>query len=239
MRLIAIVVLVAATGLAGTGSGSGSARPEAAQTPPGLGTLRGRVDIRRTSASPERRPGVSDLTALPLADVVDTRPAVVYLETQEVPTGSSLRAGLANIPPGRARMDQRNETFSPHVLAITVGTFVDFPNNDRTYHNVFSLSKAKRFDLGRYGNGKSKTERFDKPGVVRVFCDIHSHMSAFVMVFNHPYHATTDADGRYRIDNIPTGRYTVTAWHEGTVRDTRTVTIPSAAGPTDLDLLVQ
>jgi hypothetical protein len=64
-------------------------------------------------------------------------------------------------------------------------------------------------------------------------------MTAFVMVFNHPYHATTDADGRYRIDNIPTGRYTVTAWHEGTVRDTRTVTIPSAAGPTDLDLLVQ
>ena len=84
-------------------------------------------------------------------------------------------------------MDQRNETFVPHLLAVTVGTTVDFPNNDRTYHNVFSLSKAQRFDLGRYAAGRSKAVRFDRPGVVRVFCDIHSHMNAFILVFTHRF----------------------------------------------------
>src|SRR5256885_9303531 len=107
----------------------------------------------------------------------------------------------------RARLDQRHETFVPHVLAIMAGTVVDFPNSDSTYHNVFSLSKTQRFDLGRYPQGHFKSVRFDRPGVVRVFCDIHSHMSAFILVFSHPYFATTDTDGRYRIDNIPGGTY--------------------------------
>ena len=133
------------------------------------------------------------------------------------------------------QMDQRNETFYPHVLAVTVGSVVDFPNSDSTFHNVFSLSKAKRFDLGRYARGKSKAVMFDKPGVVRVFCDIHSHMSAFVLVFNHPYFATTDGDGRYRIDNLPPGTYSVAAWHEGETRASRSVTIPPQGGPVDLD----
>ena len=81
-------------------------------------------------------------------------------------------------------MDQRNETFLPRLLAVQTGTTVDFPNSDSTYHNVFSLSRARRFDLGRYAAGKTKSVRFDRPGVVRVFCDIHSHMSAFIVVFN-------------------------------------------------------
>ena len=109
-------------------------------------------------------------------------------------------------------MDQRNESFVPHVLAITVGTVVDFPNSDHIYHNVFSLSKTKTFDLGRYAAGHSKPIRFDRPGIVRVFCDIHSHMNAFILVFNHPFFAMTDADGRYRIDNVPPGTYNVVAW---------------------------
>ena len=93
-------------------------------------------------------------------------------------------------------MDQRNETFVPHVLAIVAGTTVDFPNNDQTYHNVFSLSKTKSFDLGRYAVGRSKSVRFDRPGIVRVFCDIHSHMSAFILVFAHRYFSVVDDDGR-------------------------------------------
>ena len=112
-------------------------------------------------------------------------------------------------------MDQRNETFVPHVLAVMVGTVVDFPNSDKTFHNVFSLSQAKRFDLGRYAAGRSKSVRFDRPGVVRVFCDIHSHMNAFVLVFSHPFFDVTDADGRFRIDNVPAGTYTVVGWYEG------------------------
>ena len=134
-------------------------------------------------------------------------------------------------------MDQRNETFLPNVLAITVGTVVDFPNNDSTYHNVFSLSQPRRFDLGRYAQGRSKSVRFDRPGIVRVFCDIHSHMSAFIIVFNHRYFDTTDAEGRYRIDGIPPGSYSVAAWHDGATRDTRTVTVPES-GTVELDFVV-
>src|SRR3982750_209726 len=170
----------------------------ASPAPPGF--VRGRVAVRRVVTPAERRPGVAEFSTPAARDVVDTRRAVVYLESAPSPAFDERE-------PGRLQMDQRNETFYPHILAVTVGTVVDFPNSDSTYHNVFSLSKAKRFDLGRYARGKSKAVVFDKPGVVRVFCDIHSHMSAFVLVFNHPYFAISDGDGRYRIDNLSAGTY--------------------------------
>jgi len=199
---------------------------------PRLGAIRGRVDVRRVEKPTERRPSVSELGAPPPREIPDLRRAVVYLDTAPA-------AALESREPARARMDQRNETFLPHVLAVDAGAVVDFPNNDTTYHNVFSLSKIRKFDLGRYARGKSKSVLFDRPGVVRIFCDIHSHMSAFVLVFSHPYYATADADGRYRIDNIPPGTYTVSAWHEGEPRDTRTVTIPAQGGDVDLNFVVQ
>jgi hypothetical protein len=136
-------------------------------------------------------------------------------------------------------MDQRNETFVPYVLAVPVGTTVDFTNSDRTYHNVFSLSKAKRFDLGRYARGQSKPVRFDRPGVVRVFCEIHSHMSAFVLVFAHRFFATTDGEGRYRIDNVPPGTYTIVAWNDGEPRDTHTVRVSDDGGVVEQDFVVR
>ena len=224
MRLISVLIVGAiGAAVAATTSVHSSAA--------GAGALRGRVEIRRAMAPAERRPGVSDLGSAGARDLPDRRRAVVYLES--APGGA-----FEDREPDRARMDQRNETFLPGVLAVTVNTVVDFPNNDRTYHNVFSLSKAKRFDLGRYAQGRSKSVRFDRPGIVRVFCDIHSHMSAFVIVFSHRYFATTDADGRYRINNIPSGTYAVVAWHDGADRETRTVTIPDG-GSVELDFLVQ
>src|SRR5204862_575169 len=129
-------------------------------------------------------------------DVADRLRSVVYLET--APRGAFEQGEAAH-----AVMDQRNETFVPHLLAITAGTTVDFPNSDRIYHNVFSLSKTKSFDLGRYAAGRSKSIQFDRPGIVRVFCDIHSHMNAFILVFNHRFFTVTDTDGRYRIENVP------------------------------------
>ena len=199
---------------------------------PRLGTIRGRVEVTRVFQASERRPSVSDLSTPPPREIPDLRRTVVYLD----PAPS---AALESREPTRARMDQRNETFLPHILAVDEGTIVDFPNNDTTYHNVFSISKIKKFDLGRYARGKSKSVLFDRPGVVRIFCDIHSHMSAFVLVFSHPYYAKAEADGRYRIDNVPPGTYTVKAWHEGEARDTRTVTVPPQGGDVDLDFVIQ
>ena len=134
-------------------------------------------------------------------------------------------------------MNQRNETFVPHVLAIVAGTTVDFPNNDNTYHNVFSLSKARSFDLGRYAAGHSKAVRFDRPGIVRVFCEIHSHMSAYILVFSHRYFAVTDDEGRYRIDDVPPGSYTVMAWNEATPTESQRVTVPDG-GEVDLNFVL-
>jgi hypothetical protein len=114
-------------------------------------------------------------------------------------------------------------------LAITTGTTVDFPNSDAFYHNVFSLSKTARFDLGRYAAGRSKSVRFDKPGIVRVFCDIHSHMNAFILVFSHPFFALTNAEGRYGIENVPPGSYNVIAWNEGIASDPKPVAVPEGA----------
>jgi plastocyanin len=153
----------------------------------------------------------------------DRRRSVVYLDPAP-------RAAFDTREEPRARLDQRNETFVPHVLAIVAGTTVDFPNNDRTYHNVFSLSKPKPFDLGRYAAGKSKSVRFDTPGIIRVFCDIHSHMSAFILVFAHRYFAVTDDEGRYRIESVPPGTYTVFAWNESLPLESRRVTVPESGG---------
>lgn len=191
------------------------------------GAIRGRVELR--NAPPERapRPNVAELGMPNFHGAADLGRSVVYLDPAP-------RAAFDAREEPRARIDQRDEMFVPHVLAIVAGTVVDFPNNDETYHNVFSLSKTKTFDLGRYAAGRSKSVRFDKPGIVRVFCDIHSHMSAYVLVFAHRYFAVTDDEGRYRIENVPPGTYNVFAWNEAMPLESRRATIPDAGGDVDL-----
>jgi plastocyanin len=174
------------------------------------------VQLLEPETAPEPRPGIADLGSSSYEPAARRR-AVVYLE-------SAPQAAFEPSNQPHATMRQLHETFVPHVLAVRVGTVVDFPNDDRTYHNVFSLSKTKRFDLGRYAQGRSKQVVFDEAGIVRVFCDIHSHMSAFILVFAHRFFAVTDDQGEYRIDQVPAGTYTVVAWYEGTVRQRRTVT---------------
>jgi plastocyanin len=196
----------------------------------GTGSIRGRLDIKRVLRGPERRPEVSEPGSSGAREPRDLRRGVVYLE-------SAPRGAFEEREPGRAVMDQRDETFVPHVLAVTVGTVVDFPNSDKTFHNVFSLSKARRFDLGRYAAGRSKSVRFDRPGLVRVFCDIHSHMNAYVLVLTHRFFDVTDADGRFRIPAVPPGDYTVVGWYEGEARTSRRVTV-TPGGVVELELTV-
>jgi plastocyanin len=196
------------------------------------GTIRGRVDVRLEWPAVQARPAVASLGMPPPRDSPDRRRSVVYLESGPIGAfDDNVRA--------EARLDQRNEAFYPYVLAVQAGTSVAFPNDDRTYHNVFSFSKARRFDLGRYARGESKSVRFDRPGVVRVFCDIHSHMSAFILVFAHPYFATTDAEGRFRIPSVPPGAYTIAVWTDGAVRETRKVEVPPGEATVDLEFQVR
>lgn len=174
----------------------------AAQT---AGSVRGRVSIgipvtakRATSTYSRSVPTVA------LAPESELRHVVVYVKD----------APSTPAPPMRAEIRQQNENFVPRVVAITVGSTVDFPNDDSIYHNVFSLSRTKTFDLGRFPKGKSRGERFDKPGVVKVFCQIHSHMSATVMVFDHPWFAIPDEQGNFDLSGVPAGTHQITAWHE-------------------------
>ena len=201
--------------------------PGAQQTTARGGVIRGRVELRHVAPAAERKPNVADLGAGEPPDASDRLRSIVYLD-------SAPRGAFEQNDAAHAVMNQRNEAFVPHVLAITTGTVVDFPNSDRFYHNVFSLSKTARFDLGRYAVGNSKSVRFDRPGIVRVFCDIHSHMNAFILVFSHRYFAVTDTDGRYRIDGVPSGTYNVVAWNEGTASDPKPITV-SDGGASELD----
>jgi plastocyanin len=182
------------------------------------GSIRGRVAVPVTPAG-GTRPLVGDLGGT-ARDLTDRRRAVIYVDPAP-------RPALEELPAGHARIDQRNEEFIPHVLAITVGTTVDFPNDDTKFHNVFSLSHVKTFDLGRYPVGHSKSVVFDKSGIVPISCDIHTHMSAYVLVFNHPYFAVADEDGRYTIPNVPAGSYTLKVWSEVGQADPRAVVVLS------------
>ncbi len=121
--------------------------------------------------------------------------------------------GNATIQPGTYSVSQRDKVFSPHVLAIPVGSSVEFPNDDLIFHNVFSLSRPGPFDLGLYRVGTSRSVMFMSAAVYRVFCNIHPQMSAIVLALPTPYFAQADASGAYQLD-LPAGRYRITAWSE-------------------------
>jgi len=132
----------------------------------------------------------------------------------------------------RARMLQKDKTFQPHLLIVTVGSTVEFPNLDPIFHNAFSNYDGQIFDVGLYPPGTTRSIRFSRPGIVRVFCNIHSSMSAIIVVLDTPYFAVTKADGRFEIGGVPEGEHDLKFFHEratqaALLRASRQITVGS------------
>jgi len=124
-----------------------------------------------------------------------------------------LKSQISKLKSKKAVIDQRELKFIPRVLAVQVGAVVEFPNNDKTFHNVFSTSEAKKFDLGLYAPGKSRSVTFDKAGVVKILCNVHPNMEAYVVVKGHGYFVVTDSRGNYSLSGVVLGKYRLEVWH--------------------------
>ena len=168
-------------------------------------TVEGTVALLAAAAAPASKPRYPTSATYSIGPA-DPPAAVVYLEGSfpESPGGTPA-----------AQLAQRQYQFAPGLLPIRRGTIVRLPNLDDEYHSVFSYSKPKRFDLGRYAKGETPAElTFDQTGVVRLYCEIHDHMRGTILVLDTPYFQKTDAEGRYRLTDLPPGRYVLKAWLE-------------------------
>jgi plastocyanin len=128
-----------------------------------------------------------------------------------------------------------DKQFTPRVVVVPQGSTIEFSNSDGFDHNVFSLTKGSMFDLGSYGRGQTRTRQFTRPGTVKVYCNVHSNMSAVVMVRDNPYYAQPAADGSFEIDSVPPGTYTLRAWHERARTSVSREVRVTARGSNDLE----
>ncbi len=152
-------------------------------------TFRGRVDVVHRS---KHKSGSADV--------------VIWLTPLQPP---------ATVPAAPlARLVQKDKRFTPHVIAIRVGSEIEFPNQDPFFHDVFSIYRGKPFDLGLYESGSSRKVRFSQPGVSYIFCNIHPEMSAAVVAVPTPYFAVTGSDGSFQVSHVPPGRYKIEYWYE-------------------------
>ncbi len=153
----------------------------------------------------------------------DPHQAVVYFEPAN--PGHAVKA-----PEAPFQLITRRKEFIPRVLAVPVGSLVRFPNEDPILHNVFSVSPGNSFDLGIYRNGPPKEKRFDQPGLVRVFCNVHQTMVAYILVLNTPFYSQPGDDGAFRLSGLPKGPGKLTVWHEQADPWTTQLTLPLAEG---------
>jgi len=183
--------------------------------------VEGGVELPKSHSAPVQAKRYQIVTK---GGVLSTQPplAVVYLDGP-FPQPASLPA---------KQVTQKDLTFIPSLLPVRVGTKVEFPNLDDTYHNIFSYSPAKRFDLGRYRPDERPipTQVFDKPGLVILRCDIHEHMRGLILVLNTPHFVMTDTHGRFRLEGLPAGHYTLKAWIDS--RTTREKSVELKSGET-------
>lgn len=186
------------------------------------GTVSGTVTLTASGRTPlsSAAYGRRGVAPKPSAVGPETRKVVVYLAD----------AKTAGAPaPMRAAIVQRGEQFLPPVTVVTVGSSVAFPNEDPFFHNVFSLSRAKTFDLGRYPSGESRERSFPRSGIVKVYCDIHSQMSALIMVLDHPWFTIPTEAGSFTLPPVPPGDYTLVAWHERIGEQRRPIRVSAGA----------
>lgn len=186
-------------GIVASALAMGSAAPVHAQ-----GTVTGRISI-------QEKPG---------AKTTDLGNAVIYL----VPKG-----GVAPVRPTDTQMAMNGRTFAPHVRVVTAGSKVGYPNQDPFTHNVFSTTLGAMFDLGSYGKGRMKAAEFKKPGAYPIYCNVHAKMSGYVVVVDSPWYTQVGNDGRWEIDGVPAGAYTLNVWHERAPSVvTSDITVPAA-----------
>ncbi len=190
----------------------------------GQATIEGTVQLPAPSASYGFNQRYGAATGDVPTIAINPPAAIVYLEGDFGPTRTPSS-------PTPAVMAQKNMAFTPDLVAVMVGGTVVFPNEDDMYHNVFSYSKVKRFDLGRYRKEeKALPVTFDKPGAATIHCDIHDAMRGTVLVLATPYFVKTDTTGHYRLEHLPTGRYLLKAWVAG--KDVRQQPVELKAGVT-------
>jgi plastocyanin len=195
-----------------------SAAPEAGTTPP-------------INSPPARLPSVAVAGLISGGGAAGPGGAVVWLKRAngETPRPAPARGKIVS---------QRGKTFVPHVLAVPVGTKVDFLNEDTIFHNVFSLSRPNDFDTGLYKQGGSSEQTFRKAGPVQLLCNIHSSMLGYVYVVDSPWYAQADAAGAFTIKGVPPGEYDVEVWHEGASKTTKQRVSVGADGVRGLELRV-
>ena len=213
LRFIAAIVLASlVTGSAHASVIRGTLRVPAAGAPQAMA---------HAPAYPGRASSLASVTMVAHGLPTD---AVIYVE--KVPAEAD--SALAHVATPMPKLSQKGQAFVPRVIAIAAGTKVDFPNMDPIYHNVFSLSPTRRFDLGKYPRGQSKQIVFSKPGLVNVYCDIHSNMEGFILVLPHHAFTRPRADGEYALPALPGGRYTLHVWHPDFGEIKQEVDLPAA-----------
>ncbi len=206
-----------------------------AATTANAGTISGRVHAEgKPGAESGAAGGNYDSHALKNAvkvDYAELKDFVVYIEgpvgtNAPVAPEKPLQVVTAKPAATTNMIRQQKAMFTPHVLPVLVGTTVEWPNKDDIYHNVFSYSDAKPFDLGLYKGSEPKPVPFDRVGRVDVFCSIHANMHCIILVLENPYFASTDSRGDYVISNIPAGKYKLKAWHERLPAQIQEITVP-------------
>ncbi len=172
-------------------------------------TVRGRVEVMGAREAGRPRQGAIPGTVVWLTPIAGATMAGAGGEA------TAASANPAASPATNLRLVQKNKSFQPHILVVQAGSMVEFPNRDPFFHNVFSLFEGKRFDLGLYEAGTSRTVRFDRPGISYIFCNIHPEMSAVVITITTRLYAIANQGGQVSLADVPYGRYVLHVWSEG------------------------